>query len=150
MNQSGKIILMLIVFMATLTIAPAQRDGSWNSSPEETAAKQTTMMADSLSLSDAQKEKVAEVNLLYANKMSAARTEARKNSDGDWEAMRETMRATMTTIRTEQKTALQKYLTSEQAEKWEKIETAQQAKRRGKGGKGRKNGKGKKQTEQKT
>ena len=50
--------------------------------------------------------------------------EAFANSEGDREAMRETMQA----IREEHKTELKKYLTSEQFASWEKI----QAERRGK------------------
>jgi hypothetical protein len=154
MNHFRRITLLLIVFIVSFSSAQAQK-GGWDSSPEELAARQTTMMTDSLSLSDAQIEKVSEVNLKYAKKMSAARMEARENADGDWEAMRETMRVTMATMLAEQKTELQKYLTSEQAKKWEQVEIAQREKRReggNKGGKGRKGGKGgkdKKQTEQK-
>ena len=143
MNRTGKTLLMILALVSSLSTVQAQRGGAWNSSPEERANKQTAMMADSLTLSDAQKEKIAEVNLKYAKKLSAARMEARENADGDRSAMRTMMR----TMRTEQNTELKKYLTTEQFTKWEKIETERRANRRG-GGKGRRGGKGKKQTEE--
>lgn len=106
--------------------------------PAKMAERQTTMLTDSLALSEAQQQKVAEVNLLYANKMAEARTKARENQGAD----RASIRSTMQALRSEQKAELKKYLTSEQFEKMEAIETNRQAKRGDR--KGKRGGKKKK------
>ncbi len=127
MNQTGKILLMLIVFISTFSIAQAQR-GDRQRSPEDAAKRTSKIMKDSLALSDAQMIKIDEVNLKYVKKMSDARTEARANAEGDYTNVREMMQK----IRAEQNAELKKYMTSEQSAKWEKM----QANRKGKGRRG--------------
>jgi len=134
MNQTGKILLMLIVFISTFSIAQAQR-GDRSRSNADIAKRTSKVMKDSLALSDAQMVKIDEVNLKYVKKMSDARTEARANAEGDYTNIREMMQK----IRAEQNTELKQYMTSEQFAKWEKM----QANRKGRRGKGRRGPKGK-------
>lgn len=115
---------LALIFIFSVSFAQAQR-GNFDKTPEERAELQTAKMTESLALSDAQVEKIKAVNLEYAKK----RSEARKNADGDWASIRESMR----TNRQAQKTALKKYLTTEQAEKWDKLE-AERRQNRGKRG----------------
>ncbi len=140
MNMLKKSSLFLILSILCLNQAEAQR-GRRNMDPEQLAERQTAMMKDSLVLSEAQVEKIAAVNLLYANKMDEERKKMRNNNEGDREAMRSEMRTLMQNLRMEQKAELKKYLTAEQFEKWEKIEAAQRDRRRsrGEGRKGRRN-----------
>lgn len=148
MNPLQKMLLIAILFVSTISIAQAQRGGGRNMDPAQMAEKQTAMMKDSLALSEAQVEKIASVNLAYAQRTTAARKTARENSDGDREAMRTKMRTTMQTLRTEQKAELKKYLTSEQFEKWEEIEANRRQQRGERGKRGRKGRKNKKDQEQ--
>lgn len=131
MNQKMKFLFasFALLFFATLTYA---QPGGGNMTAEERAQRQTDHMAETLALSDAQKEKIQEVNLTYAKKME----EARKEADGDWSAMRETMR----TLRAEGQEELKKYLTEEQSEKWEKVQMERREKRGDRGNR-EKNGK---------
>ena len=125
---------ILLVFLTTLSYAQPGRGA--NGTPEEQAQRQTDHMAEELAFSDAQKEKVYEVNLAFAKKMRAVRD----SSDGDWTAMRETMM----TMRTEHNTELKKYLTEEQFTKWETMQAERRQKRRGEG----RRGEGKKKKEE--
>ncbi len=107
--------------------AQAQPGGGMGMDPEKRAEQQTATMTEKLSLSEAQTAKVKEINLKYANKMK----EARDNAGGD----RETMRATMTTLRGEQDKELQTVLTEEQWQQWLKIREEMKNNRPGWGGK---------------
>lgn len=77
---------------------------------------QSNLMRDSLGLSDAQYEKVKEINLEYANKAE----QLRQDAEGDWGTMREQM----TSLRQQQNEALRAVLTTEQYEKWLKLQEA--------------------------
>ena len=102
---------------------------------EERVAKQTQRMTESLELSTAQREKIKAVNLKYAEKMAAIRKEVR--ASGDWESMREVM----PTLRAQQNEEINKYLTTEQSEKWTTLQKERETKRgerRGKRKKGKK------------
>jgi len=149
MNLISKIALILILCISTVSFAQAQRGGGRNADPTKSAERLTTMMSDSLALSDAQKEKIGAVNLAHAKEMMKVRQEARENMDGDRSAMRTKMQA----MRKEQKTELKKYLTAEQFTKWETIE-ANRRKNRGergrRGGKNRRGKKGEKATDEKS
>ena len=89
--------------------------------PEEMATRQTQLMSDSLSLSSAQADRVAEVNLRYALKQQ----ELRDNSDGDFKALREQMQALVQ----EQDSELKKFLTGDQWSTWRSIRERQRQER---------------------
>lgn len=127
MKSSRIIFPSFVLFLLFASQTNAQR-GEWGQSPEQRAEMQSNMMRDSLSLSDAQFEKVKEINLEYNKKFD----EMRNNSEGDWSAMREQMGA----IRKQQDDALKAVMTSEQFEKWQKIQEAMRQRRgnRGPGG----------------
>lgn len=145
MKLSSKALFAILILFITVSSSFAQRGGGrWNADPKEMAEKQTTQMTDSLALSEAQTEKIAEVNLLYANKLDEMRKEFRENPDAD----RSTMRTQVGTLMSEKNEELKKYLTAEQFEKWEKIE-AQRAERR-KGQRGERRKRGKKSSEDKS
>ena len=131
MNQKIKFLFASLALIFCANLIYAQPGGGANMTAEERAQRQTDNMAETLTLSDAQKEKIYEVNLKYAKKTQ----EARKEADGDWTAMRETMGA----LRTENQEELKKYLTSEQAQKWETVQAERREKRgdRGKRGEGK-------------
>ena len=125
MKVNSLIIVMLSVLLPQVLFAQPGRGRS----PEQRAQRQTQLMTDSLALSEAQTAKVGEVNLKYAKKMQ----EIRKSADGDYTAMREMMQS----MRKEQQTELNKYLTAEQAAKWETIEAQLRERRGRRGGKGK-------------
>ncbi|MCF8247601.1 MAG: DUF4890 domain-containing protein [Saprospiraceae bacterium] len=135
-------VLSAALLLFSAMVAQAQGGQRGGSDPAQRAEIQTKMMADSLSLSTKQGEKVKEINLKYANKQKEAR---QANSDGNWEKMQ----ATMGTLRTEQDAELKTVLTQEQYDRWQKI-ASQQTQRRGnqgrdtdgKEGQGRKGKKG--------
>lgn len=133
MNQMTKFFFLGLCLLFYANLSYAQPPGGADMTPEERAQRQTDQMVETLALSDAQKEKIYEVNLKYVNKMR----EARKEKDGDWTAMRETMIA----LRTEAQEELNKYLTDEQSQKWESVQAERREKRgtRGKRGESRKN-----------
>lgn len=124
-----------LTILAVQAQPPRGEGGRRGGDPAERANRQSERMIKSLDLSAAQGEKIKSVNLEYAEKMQTIRTQARKE-DTDREEMREKMKA----LRVEQKTALKKYLTAEQLEKWEQLqkERPQQGKREGRRGKGKK------------
>ncbi|MBK6929418.1 MAG: DUF4890 domain-containing protein [Saprospirales bacterium] len=105
-----KTVKTLILFLSGALALQAQPGGGRMMNPEQRAEQQTTLMTEKLALSEAQVNKVQEINLRYANKMKDARDQA----DGDWEAMRETMGL----IRQEQDNELQTVLTQEQWQQW--------------------------------
>jgi len=120
----------LLAFLVTGGFAAAQAQPGgmgMGMDPEKRAEQQTATMTEKLSLSEAQTAKVREINLKYANKMK----EARDKADGD----REAMRATMTTLRSEQDKELQTVLTEEQWQQWLKIREEMKNNRPGWGGK---------------
>ena len=98
--------LAFLFLMSTNLLIAQGPNRSRNMDPEQTAERQTANMTEQLSLSEAQTEKVGEVNLFYAKKLK----EARDKANGDRSQMRETMRA----MRTELSTEIKKYLTEEQ------------------------------------
>ena len=104
-----------VLLMLILNINSFAQQGSGgrrgNMDPKEMAERQTTMMKDSLGLTDKQLPKVEALNLEYADKFVAARNEA----DGDRDAMRSTMMA----INKEKDVELKKILTADQ---WTKLE----------------------------
>jgi hypothetical protein len=121
MKIALKFFALVSLLFAGLTLSQAQPGGGGrNFDPEKRAEQQTTMMTDSLSLSDAQANKVGEINRKYAKQWQDARNQ---NADGDWEAMR----SKMMTMREEQDKELQAVLTTEQWEKWLKVREAQRA-----------------------
>lgn len=116
-------IFALIAFcmLGVAPVSQAQPGGGWNADPEQRATQQTATMTAQLSLSDAQSNKVKEINLKYANKMK----DARANANGD----RDAMRGTMTAIREEQDKELQQVMTDEQWQQWVKYRDEQRANR---------------------
>jgi len=106
-------------FFALLTFytLQAQRPegGRRGGDPKERVNQQTDRMIESLDLSTAQGEKIRALNLEFAENMITARKEAMESGD------RESMRATMQTMRKEQNEKMKKYLTAEQITKWEGI-----------------------------
>lgn len=121
-----KVMLFALAFLAIAQFAFAQRgggEGRRGGSPEEMANRQTARMAEELDLSEAQVEKIKELNLLYAKKMR----ELRANAGDDRTGMREKMGA----LFQEKETELKKYLTTEQFEKYKKLEAERRARRRG-------------------
>lgn len=121
MNHKIKFVIVSFALFFFATQAYSQNGGGPNMTPEERAQRQTDNMAETLSLSEAQKEKIYEVNLKFANKMK----EAREAADGDWASMRETMVG----LRNESQEEIKKYLTDEQFQKWQKIQEERREKR---------------------
>ena len=99
------------------------RRGERGGTIEERVAEQTKRMTEALDLSTAQGEKIKAVHLKYAEKMASIRKEVRES--GDWETMREIMPA----IREQQNEEINKYLTTEQREKWTVVQKEREAKR---------------------
>ena len=127
MTTKLKIVLSALFMLAASWAMQAQPGGGGrNMDPAERAKQQTASMTEKLALSEAQTNKVGEINLKYANKTKAARDEA----DGDWESMRETMGA----IRAEQNKELQTVLTADQWTQWQKEQEEMRANRGGRPG----------------
>lgn len=120
MNFTPAFITLILFNMSSTAIAQPQW-GGLQQEPEEIAAQQTQLMTDSLHLSAAQTEKVAEVNGRYALKQQ----QLRDNSDGDFKALRESMQ----TLLREQDAELKKYLTSDQMTTWRTIRERQRQER---------------------
>ena len=130
-------LLLVLISANFLSAQPGERGmrGERGGTIEERVAKQTQRMTESLELSTAQREKIKAVNLKYAEKMAAIRKEVR--ASGDWESMR----AIMPTLRAQQNEEINKYLTTEQSEKWTTLQKERETKRgerRGKRKKGKK------------
>ena len=136
MNLAKKVFITLVfacLSILTIQAQPARGEGGGRGGdPTERANRQSERMIEDLDLSTAQGEKIKAVNLEFAEKMKTMRAEIRASGAG-WEGMREKMQE----LRTAQKTALVKYLTAEQAEKWEKIqaERPERGQREGRRGK---------------
>jgi hypothetical protein len=115
----------LAALLLSLQATAQPGGGAGRLDPVQRVESQTQLMTDSLSLSEAQAEKVREVLLKYAQKTK----ELFENSDGD----REAMRASMQELRAQQDTELKPFLTDEQWTNWQRI----RANMRGPGGRGR-------------
>jgi len=144
MQFTKKIAVTFVFALLTFCALYAQRSegGGRGDDPKERANQQTDRMIEALDLSTAQGEKIRTLNLEFADKMLAARTEARESGD------RESMRETMQTMRKEQNEKMKKYLTAEQVTKWEQILAERANRPRGEGRKRR--GKGKKEKDTKS
>jgi len=112
MNTIKKIISLSFAVLLTLNIATAQRSGKTVApkNPETIAQKQTERMTEQLSLTNAQQEKVARINLASAQKMKAA-----KASGKDHEAFK--------AIRSEKKAAIKAVLTTDQLAKYKAMKS---------------------------
>ena len=128
--KNAILVLMLLLIGSAIQAQPRQRGGD----PKARAEKTAQMMADSLTLSDAQQAKAEEILLKYSSKM----TEARQNADGDWEALRESMQ----TLRQDQEKELRQILTTDQYDRWKALRSEMRM-RRGQGRQGKDGGKGK-------
>jgi len=139
MNLTKKVFITLVfacLSILTIHAQPARGEGGGRGGdPTERANRQSERMIKDLDLSTAQGERIKAVNLEFAGKMKTMRAEIRESGAG-WEGMREKMQE----LRAAQKTALVKYLTTEQAEKWEKIqaERPERGQREGRRGKNKK------------
>lgn len=120
MNYLPICLTILLLAFSSLTIAQPQW-GGLQQEPEEVAAQQTRLMVDSLHLSAAQTEKVADVNGRYALRQQ----QLRDNSDGDFKALRESMQS----LTREQDAELKKYLTADQMTTWRTIRERQRQER---------------------
>ena len=119
--------LLFLVFSINMQAQPPGGGERPSMDPVKRAEKQTAMMTEQLTLSEAQSVKVQEINLKYAEKSKAMRE---ANTSGDRTAMREQM----TALRTAQDAELKTMLTSDQWAAWEKIQ-AEQRENRGEWGK---------------
>jgi hypothetical protein len=121
--KMNKYFFVVLVAIAPLFALKAQPGGrGFQGTPEEMAQRQTDMMVEKLSLSEAQASRIQEINLKYALKMKAARDSM---PEGDWQMMRQKM----TGLRQEQDAALRKMMTSEQWAIYEQWKEEQRAKR---------------------
>jgi len=130
------LLFSLLLILPLLSFS--QRGGLRNLSADSIATLNTNRMTDSLSLSAAQAAKVFEVNLEFEKN----RKFLRKESQGDWQAMR----GKMTALRTAHREALGKYLTADQENQWKRIQMANRekmkAERMGRGPRGSRGAKG--------
>lgn len=127
-----KYFILFIAFLFVSQLSAQGRGGNRN--PADRAKAQTQLMADSLQLSAAQVDKIAAVNLEFAEKTTALRKEMRNSEE---QVDRETMRSKMQALRQDQKAALNKYLTQAQIEKWETMQESIQQNRSSRRGKGK-------------
>ena len=88
--------------------------------PAKMAERQTMQMKETLSLSDAQVEKVQALNVDYAKKMQEVRTTTEDRTQ---------IRPKMEELRIAKEAELAKFLTAEQAEKWSAIKAKRQGRR---------------------
>lgn len=120
--------LMVMISLSTM----AQRRGGERPSPEERAKRTTERMAEELSLTDAQKKQILDINLEYAKKNEAemaerkAEMEARK---AEMEARKAEMDARRAELK-EQEAKIQAVLTEEQRAKWTEIKAERMEDRR--------------------
>lgn len=94
----------------------AQKKGGDRPSPEERALKNTERLAEELSLTDAQKKQILEINLEYAKKNEAEMAERK----AEMEARKVEMGAKRDELK-EQDAKIQAVLTEEQRVKWIEI-----------------------------
>ena len=103
----------------------AQKRGVERPSAEDRAKRVTERMADELTLSDAQKNQILEINLEYAKKNEAEMAERR----AEMEARRAEMDAKRAELK-EQDSKIQAVLTEEQRAKWAEIKAERMDDRR--------------------
>lgn len=151
MKIFNSIVFPIILVFITANLLSAQpgdrergRRGERSGTIEERVAEQTQRMAETLDLSTAQGERIKAVNLKYANKMATIRKEVQES--GDWESMREVMPV----LRKQQNEEINKFLTTEQKEKWTALQKEREAKRGERGGKRKRGEKGKGKDKKKT
>ena len=121
MKKSLFVVLLAISpFLALFAQPGAGRN--FQGSPEEMAKRQTEMMVEKLTLSEAQASRIQDINLKYAQKMKAARDSM---PEGDWQMMRQKM----TVLRQEQDAELRKMMTSDQWAIYEQWKEEQRATR---------------------
>ena len=117
-------LVAIQVFVFTLGYTAMAQPGGPRLSPEEMAERQTTQLAEKLELDEAQKSKVQEINLAFAEKLMTMREEGRDN--------REAMREMRETIQGERVAELKEVLSEEQFKAFEEMQSQQQ--QRGKRG----------------
>ena len=127
--------LLLIAMLSSIGFAAmAQKGGQRGSStPEERAERMTNRMAEELSLSDDQKQKIYQINLDHAKKRQAEMDERRE----EMKAKRAEMEADMKA----QNQQIEALLTDEQKTKWAEVK-AEGKKRMEEEGRGRRDGPG--------
>lgn len=108
-------LVAIQAFVFTLGYAAMAQPGGPRLSPEEMAERQTTHMTEKLELDDAQKSKVQEINLAFAQKLKAMREEGRDN--------REAMREKRETAQGERMAQLKEVLSEEQFKAFEEIQS---------------------------
>ena len=140
MKIVNSITITLLLVLVSSNILSAQsgergRRGERGGTIEERVAEQTQRMITSLDLSTAQGEKIKAVNLKYAENMAKIRKEVQESGD------RESMREIMPALRAQQNEEINKYLTSEQSEKWITLQKEREEKRGERRGKRKKDGK---------
>lgn len=109
-----KSLFVMILFLSVGLSASAQQpgDGRRNFDPAQLAERTTRSMIEQLRLSEAQAEKILEVNLKYARRIDSLRNA----QQGSFETMREQMNI----LRSRQAEEQKAYLTGEQFQKWQK------------------------------
>ena len=113
--------MMVMISLSTM----AQKRGVERPSAEDRAKRVTERMADELTLSDAQKNQILEINLEYAKKNEAEMAERR----AEMEARRAEMDAKRAELK-EQDSKIQAVLTEEQRAKWAEIKAERMDDRR--------------------
>ncbi len=108
-------LVAIQAFVFTLGYAGMAQPGGPRLSPEEMAERQTTQLAEKLELDEAQKSKVQEINLAFAQKLKAMREEGRDN--------REAMREKRETAQSERMAQLKEVLSEEQFKAFEEIQS---------------------------
>jgi protein CpxP len=104
--------MMVMISLSTI----AQKKGGERPSPEERANKNTERMAEALTLTDAQKKQILEINLEYAKKNEAEMAERK----AEMEARKAEMDVKKVELK-EQDAKIQAVLTEEQRAQWTEI-----------------------------
>ena len=124
MKSLQKLIALGLMIFFSINLATAQ-DGDKNRTPETRAQKQTERLTKKLSLNETQVTQIAAINLEYANKMAALKSDS---------ADKEANKTAKKSLRTEQSSAIKALLTPEQVEKYnEKGDRKRGGKKGGKG-----------------
>ena len=113
--------MMVMISLSTM----AQKRGVERPSAEDRAKRVTERMADELTLTEAQKNQILEINLEYAKKNEAEMAERR----AEMEARRAEMDAKRAELK-EQDSKIQAVLTEEQRAKWAEIKAERMDDRR--------------------
>lgn len=114
MKSIFKLIAMQ-AFVFTLSYTAVAQPGGPRLSPEEMAERQTTQLTEKLELDEAQKTRVQEINLAFAQKLKAMREEGQDN--------REAMREMRETIQGERVAELKEVLSEEQFKAFEAMQS---------------------------